>query len=118
MLTASELSAMRSTLTGSLADTAEIKRRTLVSDGAGGYTESWSTVATVSCRVAPAGRSGDERRIADRLTAIGAWLVTLPATTDIAVADRITVGSRTFEVAGVLARSDEISRRVVCTEAS
>ena len=107
---------MRSTLEASLPDTAQVQRKTLVSDGAGGYTESWSTVATVACRVSPSGRSPEERVIAERLAATSVWTITLPALTDVTVADRIVVGARTFEVVGVLARTEEISRRVVCTE--
>jgi len=107
---------MRSTLNDSLPDTAQVQRRSLTGDGAGGFTESWSTVATVACRVAPSGQSPQERVIAERLTATSVWTVTLPALTDVQSADRIVVGTRTFEVIGVLARSDELARRVVCTE--
>jgi len=117
MLSATELAAMRSTLNDSLPDTAQVRRKSLTSDGAGGYTESWSTVAAVACRVAPSGQSPQERVIAERLTATAIWTVTLPAGTDVRPADRIVVGSRAFEVVGVLARSYELARRVVCTEA-
>ncbi len=107
---------MRSTLNGSLPDTATVQRKTLTSDGAGGYTESWGTVATVACRVSPGGQLTQERVIAESLAATSIWTLTLPALTDVRPLDRILVGSRTFEVAGVGARSDEVSRRVVCTE--
>ncbi len=116
MLTASELSAMRSTLDASLPDTATVQRKTLTSDGAGGYTESWSTVATVACRVSPSGHSPEERVIAERLASMSIWMLTLPALTDVWPADRIVVGSRIFEVVAAMVRSTEISRRVVCTE--
>ncbi len=116
MLSATDLAAMRSTVDASLPDVAQVQRRTLTSDGAGGYTESWNTVATVACRVAPSGQSPQERVIAERLTATSVWTITLPAETDVRPADRLLVGTRTFEVAGVLARSEEIARRVICTE--
>jgi hypothetical protein len=50
------------------------------------------------------------------MTATSVWTLTLPALTDVRVADHLAVGTRTFEVAGVLARSEEIARRVVCRE--
>ncbi len=116
MLTADELAAMREEVEASLPDTAQVQRRTLTPDGAGGFGESWQTVATVACRVAPSGRSPDEQVIAERLTTTSVWTLTLPADTDVRPTDRIVVGARTFEVVASLARSDEIARRVVVTE--
>lgn len=116
MLTAAELTAMRATLNASLPDTCEISRVTLEPDGAGGQIETWETIATVACRVAPSGQSPQERVIAERMAATSTWTITLPAGTDVQPADRIAVGTRTFEVVSVLARSEEIARRVVCSE--
>ncbi len=116
MLSDADLAAMRSTLNSSLPDTAQVQRKSLTSDGAGGFTETWATVATMACRVAPSGQSPQERVIAERLTAMSTWTVTLPAGTDVQPADRVVVGSRTFEVVAALARSEEIARRIVCTE--
>lgn len=107
---------MRSTLDTSLPDTAQVQRKTLTPDGAGGFTESWATVATVACRISPSGRSPEERAIADRLTATSAWTLTVPALTDIQPSDRIIVGNRTFEVVAALSRSTEIGRRLMCIE--
>lgn len=116
MLTADELAAMRATAEGVLPDTAQVQRRTLTPDGAGGHAESWNTVAIVACRIAPSGQSLQEQVIAERLTATSIWTITLPAETDVQPADRLLVDARTFEVVGVLARSEEIARRVVCVE--
>lgn len=116
MLTASELAAMRSTLTESLPDTAQVQRKTRVSDGMGGFTETWEVVATVACRVSPSGLSSQERAVAERLGSSRVWTITLPAQTGVQTPDRITVGSRSFEVAGIGNRSDEICRRVICVE--
>jgi head-tail adaptor len=116
MLTADELTAMRGTLTASLPDTAQVKRKTLTPDGAGGYTEAWSTVATVACRVAPFDRYPREQVVGERLMTMSLWTVTLPALTDVQPADRLVVGTRTFEVMEVVARSFETARRVVCSE--
>lgn len=116
MLSAEELAVIRGDVLELQPDTAQVQRRTLAPDGAGGHTESWSTVATVACRVAPSGQSPQEQVIAERLTATSIWTITLPAETDIQPADRLLVDARTFEVVGVLARSEEIARRVVCVE--
>lgn len=115
MLSTAQLDSMRVTLDESLPDTAVVKRDTLTSDGAGGYTTSEATVATVACRVAPSG--GREAVIAGRLDAVATWTLTLPALTDVTAKDRIVVGTRTFEIAAVLdPRSWEIGRRVLCVE--
>ena len=115
LLTGAEIADMRSTLNRTLPDTAVISRPTQVVDAAGGFTQTWATVATVACRVAVA--SGGEQVIAGKLDAVGTWTITLPALTDVAAADRIAVGSRTFEVGLPLRpRSWELSRRVLVTE--
>jgi head-tail adaptor len=116
MLSAEELAAIRGDVLELQPDTCQVQRVTLTPDGAGGQTESWSTVATVACRVAPSGQSPQERAIAERVASVSTWTLTLPAETDVRPADRLQVGTRTFEVVGVLARSFEIARRVVCTE--
>lgn len=116
MISASDLVHMRIELEKSLPDSCQIQRATKVSDGAGGSTETWATVATVACRIGPTGRQPEERAIADRLTNLTSWTLTVPALTDARVSDRLVVGSRVFEVAGVLARSHEIARRIVCIE--
>ena len=107
---------MQATLNQSLPGIADIRRVSRVPDGAGGFTESWTTVATVACRLSPSGQLPHERVIAERLATTSVWTLTLPALTDVRPADQMVVGGRTFEVVAVLARSSEISRRVVCTE--
>ena len=116
MLTADELADMQTVQEDAQPATATIQRFTRVSDGAGGQTETWATASTASCRVAPSGRAPEERAIAERMSAVSIWTLTLPADTSVLVADRIAVGTRTFEVVAALARSYETARRVICTE--
>ncbi len=116
MLSPTEIAAMRATLDASLPDTAEIRRRTLASDGAGGYTEAWNLVVTAACRLAPTGRLPQERLIAERVSNASTWTLAVSAGTDVQVGDQVTVGARILEVAAVLARSDEIALRVIVTE--
>ncbi|MCU0503877.1 MAG: head-tail adaptor protein [Anaerolineae bacterium] len=116
MLTAADLTAIRSAANASLVDTCLIKRATSTSDGVGGYTSTWTTTATVACRVAPA-RSPAELHLAERVAAVQGWTITLPYNTDVLPTDRLMVGSRTFEVIGRLAAETyETARRVVCVE--
>lgn len=117
MLSADDLDAMRATVSQSLPDTAQVQRVTRQSDGMGGFTETWATIATVACRVSPSGNMPAEQAIAERVQDRVLWTLTLPAATDVAAADRIVTGARTFEVIGVLApRSYEIATRVVAVE--
>lgn len=117
MLSAADLAGMRAAVTDSLPDTAQVQRATRTPDGMGGFTETWTTVATVACRIAPTGNAPAEQVVAERVTDRVLWTLTLPAATDVTAADRITVGSRTFEVVGVLSpRSYELCTRLVAVE--
>lgn len=116
MLTDADLARMRGAQESIMTDTCQVQRATLMPDGAGGQIESWGAVATVSCRVAPSGNLPQERAIAERLSSVSTWTITLPVGTDVQPADRLVVGSRTFEVVEALARSLETARRVICSE--
>ncbi len=116
MLTPNELQDIRAEANQILVETAEIRRRQTVPDGAGGFTVSWQPVGTVKCRLAPVGDSAQERAIADKLTAKVILTVLLPAETDIRHTDRLVVGSRILEVVGVFAKTEEIVRKVIAAE--
>lgn len=116
MLTAAEIAEMKSVQNQAMAGTCVINRRTLASDGAGGYTETWAAVGTVAGRVWPARESGAERLIADRITEADAWVITVPQGTDVLAKDRIVEGGRTFEVMTAIVHTWETARRVVCVE--
>jgi hypothetical protein len=66
--------------------------------------------------VSPRGQTPNEREIAGQIRAPYDFIVTLPYGQDVKPKDRIVIGTRTFEVQGIAARSWEISRRVHCTE--
>ena len=116
LLSAGELTAMRSEQSGTLPGTAVISRNSPTSDGMGGWTDAWAAVGTVLGRLAPASASGAERMVADRITGEDAWVITLPQGTDVTERDRVVIDSRTFEVVTPLAHSWETARRVVATE--
>lgn len=117
-ITPGELHTMRATTQQTLAGTAVISRPAYVPDGQGGGTQTFAAAGTVACNIAPyKSRAGDERVIADRLqTALGFYL-TVPALTDIAMADRVVCGGGTFEVVALREpRTVEIVRRAVIAQ--
>lgn len=115
MLTAAEQAAMQATQALTLTEACTISRRTLASDGAGGYTDTWATAATTVCRVAPI--TANEAVLAGQQRIVANWKITLPASTDVRGADRIVVGARSFEVIAVQgARTRETARICLCQE--
>lgn len=117
MLTDDELVEMRATLDDSLPDLADITRATPTSDGRGGRSLVWAIVASVPCRVAPYARPSEEQIRTDQVLTLQRWWLTFPQGTNVTPADRIVVGTRTFEVIDVLStRSYEVSCRVLAAE--
>lgn len=115
MLSATDLTFLRSQQTSALPDTCTISRKTLTSDGAGGYTESWATVgSSVACRLAVERTA--EMVLADRIVHEGGFVITLPYGADVTPKDRIVVGARTFEVTGYASGSWQTAMRVNCAE--
>jgi SPP1 family predicted phage head-tail adaptor len=111
MLTANEISSMRTTASQALPGTAVIQRDTFVSDEGGGGSQTWAASGTVACRVAPI--RGDEREVAERISAEADYIITLPAETTIAEDDRVVISSETYEVQAIRDRDQwEITRRV------
>ena len=116
MLTPSELAAMREVQLLTLIDTATIYRRTYSSDGAGGQAETVST-STAACRVAPSNNMPDQQAFGGVTNEAQLWRITFAYNTDVQKNDRIGVGTRTFEVVGVLApESRETARIVIAVE--
>jgi len=113
-----ELTNMRHEAAHFWPETGVIWRATEASDGQGGVIATWAAVGTTSCRISPAS-AGREQVIAEKLTAIAPWTITLNCGTVVQDADRIVIASAgTFEVQAVLApRSYEVHRRVLCQEA-
>lgn len=114
MLSAAEQAAMQATQLLTLTDACTIQHRTLASDGAGGWTDTWTDTTTV-CRVAPVG--ANEAILAGQQRIVANWKITLPANTVVHDEDRIAVGSRAFEVVGVRGpETRETARVVYCQE--
>lgn len=79
--------------------TVVIERYTLTANGAGGYSETWAAVGTVTGRVYPQiSRSSDETIGGAQVISDTSWFATLPVGTDVDARDRILYDGRTFEV--------------------
>lgn len=106
-----ELVALRADIEKTFADTCVVKRKTKVSNGAGGHTESWSDADSYPCRIAPA-KSGDETTIGGAVKSIKAVVVMLPYNADVSTADRLVISSATYEVTALVPRTTRISLQV------
>lgn len=117
MLTSAQIAGMRATAERALPETCVVQRKTAVSDGGGGTTESWAShVTDVPCRIAPLG-GGETGTAGSRVIDETTHVVTLPAGEDITEADRVVVDARTYEVTVVRDRGEwELSRRVEVKE--
>lgn len=116
-ITAAELVCLREGITASWPDTVHITRATRTSDNAGGFTTSWATVATVAGKVQPDLTQPAEPVAGDRQSSVQRWWVRLPHGTDVTTRDRLVVGTRTFEVVGVIGgHSLELFRMTRCIE--
>lgn len=106
---------MRSVQVLTLVDTATIHRRTYAADGMGGQTETVAT-SSAACRVAPASAAQVEM-VAGQVAEKQVWRITFAAEADVRKADRLTVGSKQYEVLAVLGpESRETARITVCVE--
>lgn len=95
---------------------ATIRRKTRVSDGMGGQTETWADVATVRCRYAPGGGKAGEQITADRLENASQWTIAFAGAPDVRDADRVVIGSRTFEVNKAMSATVTQPLSVLCVE--
>lgn len=117
MLTAAEITSMRSVQALALPDSCIISRDTIASDGRGGVTRTPATVATVDCRLAVGGGQATEEIDAERLRNESSWIITVAQGTDVRDGDRIVIGSRSFEVLKARAHGAwEMARQVTCIE--
>ena len=98
LLSASELASIRVERNDFLPDTAIIYRYALVSDGGGGYTESWPAVGTVSCYVWTREATDNEMAIGGQPTSRTRWYIEVPHDTSVDARDWIEVNNRTFQV--------------------
>lgn len=124
MLTVGEIAAMRQTAARAFPDICAIQRKTLSSDGAGGYDETWLPIADgVPCRIDPL--EGGERAnlgatadVGDRPQDETTHVVTMYPKRDVTEADRVVIDGQVYEVTLVRQRGAwELTRRLEVKEA-
>lgn len=107
MLTAEEMAQMRAVQEAALPNTAVILRFPLVSDGMGGYIDTWQPTGTAPCRVSSVNsRAYAETEQGLQLVSETRWVVTLPAGTEVSAKDQLQVGDVVYEVTEVNAGED------------
>jgi hypothetical protein len=114
----SDLSLMRADVAFMLPDVAIIQTVARVSDGAGGWAETWTAVTggTVACRVDPLKRDAIDYT-AKREALIRKWQVTLPYNAPIVPEARLLIGGVTYDVTVIHDNhSDNVSRRCEVAE--
>lgn len=97
MLDSDEILTMRETAETALPDTAERFLRTLAGDGAGGWTESWTSIGTSPCRLVVGQRWQSEITSRPDLNLLVAHCV-LPAGFALEPQDRLVVNGNPYRV--------------------
>jgi SPP1 family predicted phage head-tail adaptor len=99
LLSPAELAQMRADLETLLPDTCVISNVTYASDGAGGWTPTWTAGGTVACRLDPI--RGSEQIAGGAIEAFNGYIMTLPYNAVIVPASRVTVNSTDYNVVSV-----------------
>jgi hypothetical protein len=123
-LTVTELADLRTSLDDWAPDTLSIYRKPTLSNddyGGRGNTSAYNLVVSgVRCSLDPNPRAEQERAILGLLADNTGFFVTLPANTNVAVDDRLTITSRSNMslrvIAAFLPESWEFERRVLATK--
>jgi len=111
-----DLTKMQQTQEAYMSETVYIQSRTRTSDGAGGWSESWSTLATTRGRIGLLSWQPSEEEIAGRVQNRQKYIVTLPAGTELTEQNRLQINGRQFEIVGIARRSEATAIRVTCVE--
>jgi len=112
MTSTNDLAKIRAEQNKLMPDTVYIQRLTRTSDGAGGWTETWQTVATTKGRIASSQRGAGEAVQGGAVTAYGEYIVTLPHDTELQQDDRLQISGTQYEVKAIFERSEKTALRV------
>lgn len=120
MLEQWELDAARADVQDVMPDSCQLQTAALTNDGQLGRNASWSTVATVACRlveIKPGVRIGYEKLVGSRFEATLLWKLILPYGTVVGEGQRAIVSGRTFMVISVpQAMSDRLTVVAIVAE--
>jgi len=99
-LTTAELSSIRTAINDLLPGTCNILSCTSISDGEGGYSETWGTASSnVACRIDPI--RGKEQVAAGAVQAFYQHVLTLPYNATLDESKRIEIGTALYSVISV-----------------
>lgn len=112
----SDLTKMREEQEKQMPETVYIQRLTRTSDGAGGWSEAWNTIATTKGRIGLTNWQPSEAEIAGRVQNQQKYVITLPADTELTEQDRLQIDGGQFEIIGIARRSEATALRVTCVE--
>ncbi len=84
------------TVIGELRTRATLESKSQASDGGGGFSESWSALATVWCAIEPL--NGNEKPSADQIVSFSRARIRIRFRDDVTAALRLSVGSRIFAI--------------------
>lgn len=118
-LSSAEIVAMRLVSDGPLPDVATVRRATESSDGEGGTTQTWSTIATIMCRVGVIGATGgqtSEEISGGQIAARSGIIITFQYNADVRSTDKVVVGGRTLEVIEPLTHSYQVGLQVIAKD--
>ena len=113
MISAAELSKMRTQANRTRDTTCTIQTFTDVADGMGGFSQTWAnTAANVPCRLTAQTIQAQTGQTANRYQVRGGWIVHVAHDQALSQGQRVVVGSDTYEVLNVEdASSERASRR-------
>lgn len=97
-LRTASLGAARRVIAWQMTETATVQRLTQVVDTTGGFTDTYTTVATYPCSFTSYPITPIERETTINVVAVAFWRFVFPYDADIQPTDRLTVGARSFEV--------------------
>ena len=116
MITDIELAAMQLAQSNALADTCYIYRRSYSVDGSGGTAEAEACSESI-CRISASTNQPDQTLLAGAQRQGTPWRLTLPASADVHVGDRVAIGARSFDVLAVYGPATwGTAKQCVCSE--
>lgn len=116
MISAAEMATLRGAEATSFNATATVYRKASVADTSGGSTDSYGAVATYPCSFGAYPVRPREVEAAERIRLIAHWSFVFPSSATVLATDRLTVGTRTFEVVSSGIGSEDVVLKVICTE--
>lgn len=98
MISSDDLEYMRAYVDMLLPDTCEIEVFSRTSDGAGGFTETWTAIGTVDCRFDPAQTTEQDVKISGKDTLKSVYQVSLPYNCGLTDDHRISYNGKEFQI--------------------